>query len=69
MTDRAVRKCAFTNRRIATNDNASVVYTLGLLDESGRYTGENKIFSVSGTVRKAGTADRMLYSQSQEQEY
>ncbi|KAI5180595.1 small subunit ribosomal protein S21e [Nematocida sp. AWRm80] len=60
-----IRKCAFTDRPISPQDNASVLYTIGTLDDTGRYTGEKKIVSVSGRVRKDGLADKLLYANAE----
>lgn len=58
-----MRKCAFTNRPITPQDKSSVVYTVGVLDESGRYTGRDVILSVCGGIRKDGQADILLYTE------
>ncbi|KAI5189820.1 small subunit ribosomal protein S21e [Nematocida minor] len=62
--ERGIRKCAFMNRPIAPHDKSSVVYTVGVLNESGRYTGRDVILSVSGQVRKSGEADKLLYAKA-----
>ncbi|OAG29185.1 small subunit ribosomal protein S21e [Nematocida displodere] len=67
--ERAIRKCAFTKRPISSQDKSSVVFTVGLLDENGRYTGQNRILSVCGTVRKDGSANKLLYNDSIESQY
>lgn len=63
MTSAGIRKCAFTKRPISPQDKSSVVYTVGMLDENGRYTGESQIVSVCGAIRKSGMADKMLYAE------
>ncbi|EIJ89075.1 small subunit ribosomal protein S21e [Nematocida parisii] len=63
---RAIRKCAFINRPIAPHDKSSVVYTVGVLDENGRYTGRDTILSVCGQIRKSGNADKLLYAKADE---
>lgn len=51
------RKCSATNRIIKAKDHASVQISIGKVDESGRYTGENHTFAMCGFVRSMGEAD------------
>lgn len=62
--ERPIRKCAFTKRPITPHDKSSVVYTIGALDNTGRYTGQDVIVSVCGAVRKDGQADILLYKEA-----
>jgi len=54
------RKCSATNRIIQAKDHASVQISLAKVDESGRYTGENHTFALSGFVRAMGESDDAL---------
>ncbi|KAI5172258.1 small subunit ribosomal protein S21e [Nematocida sp. LUAm3] len=65
MTERTIRKCAFTKRPISSQDKSSVQYTMGILNEQGRYIGQDVIVSVCGSVRKDGAADMLLYKEAE----
>jgi len=54
------RKCNATNRIIKAKDHASVQISVGKVDESGRYTGENITYALSGFVRSMGESDDSL---------
>jgi Ribosomal protein S21e len=66
MRKREVRKCSFTKRPISPQDRSSVVFTLGSIDENGRYTGESCIVNVCGSIRKDGSIDRIFYHEALE---
>lgn len=51
------RKCSATNRIIQAKDHASVQISVGKVDESGRYTGDNQVFALCGFVRSMGESD------------
>lgn len=63
MPERAARKCTFTKRPVSPRDRSSVVFTLGKLDESGRYTGEDVIVTACGSIRKDGSIDSLFYNE------
>lgn len=54
------RKCSATNRLITAKDHASVQINVGLVDESGKLTGETKTFGLCGYVRTRGNADAAI---------
>ncbi|KAI9734388.1 MAG: 40S ribosomal protein S21 [Cirrosporium novae-zelandiae] len=41
-------------------DHASVQLSIGKVDESGRYTGENQVYALCGFVRSMGESDDSL---------
>ncbi|KAI8325428.1 40S ribosomal protein S21 [Martensiomyces pterosporus] len=51
------RKCSATNRLIGAKDHASVQINIADVDESGRLTGTNKAYAISGFVRARGESD------------
>jgi small subunit ribosomal protein S21e len=51
------RKCSATNRIIKAKDHASVQLSVGRVDESGRYIGENTTYALCGFVRAMGESD------------
>jgi len=51
------RKCSATNRIIKAKDHASVQISVGKVDESGRYTGENQVYALCGFVRSRAESD------------
>ncbi|KAK1823921.1 40S ribosomal protein S21 [Friedmanniomyces endolithicus] len=51
------RKCSATNRIIQAKDHASAQISVGKVDESGRYTGDNQVFALCGFVRSMGESD------------
>lgn len=54
------RKCSATNRIIKAKDHASVQISIGKVNESGRYTGENQVYALCGFVRAMGEGDDAL---------
>lgn len=62
-TQRAVRKCTFTKRPISPQDRSSVVFTIARVDDEGRATGDVEIITVSGSLRKDGAVDSLLYNE------
>lgn len=62
------RNCSLTGIPIASSDRASVQVTLAKLNEYGQATGEIEIFDISGTTRRQGIADGMLYDLIYKQE-
>ena len=54
------RKCSATNRIIKAKDHASVQLSVGKVDDSGRYTGENQVYALCGFVRAMGESDDAL---------
>merc|ERR1712126_247191 len=55
------RKCSASNRIIGAGDHASIQLNIALLDEkTGRMTGENKTYALSGKIRGMGESDDSL---------
>jgi len=54
------RKCSATNRIIKAKDHASVQISVGKVDETGRYTGENQVYALCGFVRSRAEGDDSL---------
>ena len=54
------RKCSATGRLINAKDHASVQINIGEVDATGRLTGSNKTYALSGFVRSLGEADDSL---------
>jgi small subunit ribosomal protein S21e len=54
------RKCSATNRIIKAKDHASVQISIGKVDETGRYTGENQVYALCGFVRSRAEGDDSL---------
>ena len=54
------RKCSATNRLITPKDHASVQISIGQVDETGCYTGENISFAICGPIRVKGESDSAL---------
>merc|ERR1712029_653146 len=54
------RKCSATNRLITAKDHASVQINIAEVDESGKMTGSNVTYALSGGVRETGDADESL---------
>jgi hypothetical protein len=55
------RLCTFTGRPISHTDSASVQLSFVELDSEGQSTGEIIMFDVSGSVRRDGTIDKLVY--------
>ncbi|EPR79900.1 Ribosomal protein S21E [Spraguea lophii 42_110] len=62
------RVCDFSLKPISSQDRSSVQINMVQLDERGRATKDLMIFNVSGTVRKNGKIDSMLYERINEME-
>ncbi|KAF0765743.1 40S ribosomal protein S21 [Rhopalosiphum maidis] len=52
------RKCSASNRIIPAKDHASIQINLAEIDSStGRITGNHKILTISGAIRRMGESD------------
>ena len=63
------RKCSATNRIIKAKDHASVQISIGKVDDTGRYTGENQVYGLCGFVRSRAEGDDCLNRLAQRDGY
>uniref|UniRef100_T1IRS2 Small ribosomal subunit protein eS21 n=1 Tax=Strigamia maritima TaxID=126957 RepID=T1IRS2_STRMM len=55
------RKCSASNRIIHAKDHASIQINVAEVDDqTGRMTGNNKTYAISGSIRRMGESDDCL---------